>query len=111
VISDQLAGLFADKVSFAAAGSLGSAKTTFAGYSANIIAGVATAAENASSVYSLATTDQSAIESSISSQSGVNIDEETARLSELENLYAAAAQIFSTVNAMFDSLLEAVQSA
>jgi flagellar hook-associated protein 1 FlgK len=111
VISDQLAGLFADKVSFAAAGSLGSAKTTFAGYSANIIAGVATAAENASSVYSLATTDQSAIESSISSQSGVNIDEETARLSELENLYAAAAQIVSTVNAMFDSLLEAVQSA
>jgi flagellar hook-associated protein 1 FlgK len=109
-ISDQLAALFTDKVGFAAAGSLGSATTTFAGYAANIVAGVATASESASSAYSLAATNQSAIEASISSQSGVNIDEETARLSELENLYAAAAQIFSTVNAMFESLLEAVQS-
>lgn len=61
--------------------------------------------------YERASTNLSALETSMASQSGVNIDEETARLSELENLYASAAQILSVVNAMFESLLEAVQSA
>ncbi|WP_096704955.1 flagellar basal body rod C-terminal domain-containing protein [Magnetospirillum sp. 15-1] len=46
---------------------------------------------------------------SFSSQYGVNIDEETARISELENAYAASAQVLSTVKDMFDSLLEAVR--
>ncbi len=110
-ISDRLAALFADKVEFASTGTLGTSKATFAGYAANIIAGVASGAESAANAYSLATTNQTVIEASISSQSGVNIDEETARLSELENLYASATQIISIVNAMFESLLEAVQSA
>lgn len=110
-ITDQLAALFSDAVDFAPAGSLGSSRTTFAGYAANIISGVATAADNAAGAYNLATSNQSTIEVSISSQSGVNIDEETARLSELENMYSSAAQILSIVNAMFESLLEAVQSA
>ncbi|MDU0961445.1 MAG: flagellar basal body rod C-terminal domain-containing protein, partial [Bradyrhizobium sp.] len=48
--------------------------------------------------------------SSLSSQSGVNIDEETARVSSLQNKYAAASQLISVVNSMFSSLLTAVQS-
>lgn len=45
---------------------------------------------------------------SFSSQYGVNVDEETARISELENAYAASAQVLSAVQEMFDSLLSAV---
>jgi flagellar hook-associated protein 1 FlgK len=110
-ISDQLANLFAENVGFSPAGSLGSSTTTFAGYAANIVAGVAAAADRATAASELASTNQSGLEASISSQSGVNLDEETARLSELENMYATATQIFSTINAMFESLMDAVQTA
>ena len=44
-----------------------------------------------------------------SSASGVNVDEETQRLSELEELYSLAAQILSMTGEMFDTLLAAVQ--
>jgi flagellar hook-associated protein 1 FlgK len=44
----------------------------------------------------------------LSSESGVNVDEETAMLAELQNKYAAAAQIITVVNEMFDTLLDAI---
>ena len=41
----------------------------------------------------------------VASQSGVNLDEETARMAELENLYAATAELMRVLNDMFDALL------
>jgi flagellar hook-associated protein 1 FlgK len=40
----------------------------------------------------------------------VNVDEETNRISALQNKYAAASQLLSTINAMFSSLVTAMQS-
>jgi len=97
--------------SFAAAGGLGSTKTSFANYAADVVADVAARAKNADSVASNKELVEENISSSVSSQSGVNVDEETALLSELQNSYSAAAQIIQTLNAMFSSLLDAVQSA
>lgn len=44
-----------------------------------------------------------------SSSYGVNVDEETARISELQNAYSASAQVLSAVKSMFDDLLQAVR--
>ena len=41
---------------------------------------------------------------------GVNVDEETAALNELEQQYSTAAQLLSILNDMFDALLAAVKS-
>jgi len=65
--------------------------------------------EQAQRASASAETTLTSLTDSFSSQYGVNIDEETARISELENAYAASAQVLSTVKDMFDSLLEAVR--
>ena len=46
----------------------------------------------------------------LSSQSGVNLDEETARVSTLQNQYTAASELIKVINDMFSSLMTAVQS-
>ncbi len=43
------------------------------------------------------------------SESGVNLDEEAANLVRYQQAYAAAAQVISTANKLFDSLLDAVR--
>ncbi|CAL78595.1 putative flagellar hook-associated protein 1 (HAP1, FlgK protein) [Bradyrhizobium sp. ORS 278] len=103
---DKLTG----STSFKAAGGLSATTGSFADYAAAIVANVASKASQASSNYTAKSTAQSSYASSLSSQSGVNIDEETARLSSLQNKYAAASQLISVVNSMFSSLLTAVQS-
>lgn len=53
-------------------------------------------------------TTLTALTDSFSSQYGVNIDEETARISELESAYQASAQVLAAIQEMFDALLSAV---
>jgi flagellar hook-associated protein 1 FlgK len=97
--------------SFAAAGNLAATTTSLADYASEIVADVASTAAAASSAHTGKEATQSTLSSSMASESGVNLDEETARLTELQNLYSAAAQIISTANSMFQTLLNAVQSA
>ncbi len=54
-------------------------------------------------------TTLSTLTSRFSSAYGVNLDEESARITELENAYAAASQVISAIQSMFDALLEAVK--
>ncbi|MGJ4944860.1 flagellar hook-associated protein FlgK [Bradyrhizobium sp. HKCCYLS1011] len=96
--------------SFSAAGGLSATSGSFANYAAAIVANVASKASEASSTYTAKETAQSTYASSLSSETGVNIDEETARVSSLQNKYAAASQLLSAVNTMFSSLITAMQS-
>lgn len=91
--------------SFDAAGELSSSKTSFASYASDIVSKVAANAESASNTLTTKETVESNLASAISSATGVNIDEETARLTQLQNEYAAAAQVIEILNSMFDSLL------
>lgn len=100
-----------DGYSFAAAGGLAAGTRSFADYATAIVGKVATDATSAESAAETADTALSAAEDAISSATGVNVDEETARLSELEQYYSAAAQILTVLNAMFDALLTAAKSA
>jgi flagellar hook-associated protein 1 FlgK len=97
--------------SFDAAGRLGASSTSFASYAADIVADVAAVASNAGTAANAADSVHNNLSDSLASQSGVNIDEETALLSELEKLYSTASQIIATLNAMFDALLAAAKSA
>jgi flagellar hook-associated protein 1 FlgK len=89
-------------------GYLGATSTTFSGYAASIISDVATRASNASTASTAASTTLTSMQSNLSSQSGVNTDEEMAKLTELQSAYASSAKVVSTVQSMFNTLLSAV---
>jgi flagellar hook-associated protein 1 FlgK len=97
--------------SFSAVGGLGASTGSFADYAASIVSNVASKASQASSDYTAKETTQSTFVSAMSSQSGVNLDEETARISTLQTQYSAASQLIQVINEMFSSLIAAVQSA
>ena len=97
--------------SFAATGGLAATTGSFADYAASIVSSVASKSSEASSTYTAKETAQSTYASSLSSESGVNLDEESARLSSLQNKYSAASELIQMINTMFSSLLTAVKSA
>jgi flagellar hook-associated protein 1 len=97
--------------SFAAAGGLAATTGSFADYAAAILANVGDKASRASDAFTAKQTAQSTYANSLASESGVNLDEETARMSALENKYAAASKLIQTIDTMFSSLLSAVQAA
>ncbi|AND89043.1 MULTISPECIES: flagellar hook-associated protein FlgK [Bradyrhizobium] len=96
--------------SFASAGGLAESTGSFADYAATIVSDVASKASQASSAYTAKETAQSTYADSLSSQSGVNLDEESARLSTLQNKYSAASALIQAINTMYSALLNAVQS-
>lgn len=95
---------------FAAVGGLAATTGSFADYAATIVSDVASRASQASSTYTAKEAAQSAYASSLSSQSGVNLDEETANMSTLQNKYSAASELIQVINTMFSALITAVQS-
>jgi flagellar hook-associated protein 1 FlgK len=107
-IAEALEDLFGQSVNFAAAGSLGGTSTTFADYASAIVSDVATKSSEATSAAKTADLVAENLRTSLTNESGVNLDEETARLAALENQYAACSQMFAIINEMFEVLLGAV---
>ncbi|WP_050628660.1 flagellar hook-associated protein FlgK [Bradyrhizobium viridifuturi] len=110
-VVNALSSALTGSTNFAMAGGLGATTGSFTDYAAAIIANVASKATQASSTYTAKQTAQSTYASSLSSQSGVNIDQESANLSALQNKYAAASQIITAINAMFSALMTAMTAA
>lgn len=94
--------------SFDAAGGLGAATCNMADYAARIVSTAATVAETKATDLSVEEATYDSLQASYSSATGVNVDEETARLTELETAYAAIAKILEAIQEMYDSLLAAV---
>jgi flagellar hook-associated protein 1 FlgK len=109
-VANNLYSALTDPTTFPAIGGLGSTSTSFADYAANVVANVASKSSQASIDFTNKQAAQSAFSSTMSSESGVNLDEETARLSSLQNEYSAAAELLQVINQMFTSLITAVQS-
>ena len=109
-IAQDMYDALTDTQSFDAAGDFAAKSTTLTSYMSDIIAQVSTNATDASNTLTVKQTVNSNLSDTMSSQSGVNVDEETARLSQLQNEYAAAAQVMQTLNSIFSSLITAVQS-
>jgi flagellar hook-associated protein 1 FlgK len=99
-----------DSRTFASTGGLAATTGSFADYASTIVSDVASKASQASTSYTAKETAQSTYASSLSSQSGVNLDEESAKLSTLQNKYSAASALIQAINSMYSALLTAVQS-
>jgi flagellar hook-associated protein 1 FlgK len=110
-IATELETALTTSQSFSAAGALGSSTSTLAAYAASIVTDVASKSATASATATTASTTLSTLQSDFSSESGVNTDDETAKLQAYENAYAAAAEVISAVKTMFNALMTAVQSA
>ena len=110
IVASNLYNALTDPTTFPAVGGLGSTSTSFADYAANIVANVASKASQASTDYTNKQAAQTNFSGTMSSESGVNLDEETARLSSLQNEYSAAAELLQVINQMFTSLITAVQT-
>jgi flagellar hook-associated protein 1 FlgK len=95
---------------FSSTGGLAATTGSFADYASAIVSDVASKASQASTNYTAKETAQSTYASSLSSQSGVNLDEESANLSTLQNQYSAASALISAINTMYSALITAVQS-
>ncbi|WP_417694026.1 flagellar hook-associated protein FlgK [Roseibium sp.] len=108
-VADGLLKALQGDTSFGTAGTLAARETDFASYASDILSSVVSSANSATSQLEVAQTELSAVSDTISSLYGVNVDEETARLSELEQLYSVASQILSILQEMFDDLIAAVQ--
>ncbi|MGP9814336.1 flagellar hook-associated protein FlgK [Rhodopseudomonas sp. NSM] len=109
-VVDSLYSALTSSRSFSASGGLGSTTGSFADYAADIISNVASKATSAATTYTAKSTTQSSLANALTSQSGVNLDEETAKISSLQNQYTAASQLIQVINEMFSSLMTAVQS-
>lgn len=75
----------------------------------NLVSNVAGQLSTAKSRASSTETNLNTLVGTFSSKYGVNVDEETAHITELQNAYAASAQVMSAVKTMFESLLQAVR--
>lgn len=80
-----------------------------AGKAGNVVSGVSSRLSAAKEEATSQETTLSTLTSSFSSKYGVNVDEESATISALENSYSASAQVISTAKSMFDALLQAVR--
>ncbi len=94
-----------DTTSFAAAGNLSATTSSLTGYVTALIDDLADRAEAASDAADASATTSESLSTSFSNTYGVNVDEETALLTTYQQDYEAAAQILSTAQEMWDSLL------
>jgi len=109
-VVNALGSALTGSTGFAAAGGLAATTGSFADYAAAIVANVAAKASQASATYTAKETAQSTYANSLSSESGVNLDEENARLSSLQNKYSAASELIQVIDTMFNALMTAVQA-
>ncbi len=105
-IAQRLAAAFDANVSFSAVGGLGATTTTLSGYSAEILNLNAVNTSRAAEELSFSQTIVTELDLRVSSQSGVNIDEELADLVVLQNAYAASARVITVTTEMMQLLNE-----
>jgi len=106
-----LADALSESIDFPASGKLAASSSTLAGYAAAIVGAIAATVETTTSTLDTRQLAYDSASNALTSLTGVNIDEETARLSTLEQEYQTAAQLLEALNAMFDALLSAANSA
>jgi len=93
---------------FIARGGLPAKPATLAGYAADIIAYSATQAARADDVDQRERTLMDALAFRFGAVSGVNLDEEMARMIQLQQAYSVAARIIMVTDELFDELLGTV---
>lgn len=105
-IASNLATNLTATASFAAAGNFSSNQTTtLSNYGAQIIGQAATAAAAASQNNDYESQLQTQMQKRLQSETGVNLDEELGNLTVYQNAYAASARVITTLQTMYDALM------
>ncbi|WP_026791205.1 flagellar hook-associated protein FlgK [Pleomorphomonas oryzae] len=107
-VADALNSALTTSYSYSAVGDIGSMSGTLTDYASRVVSAFASRASTAEDAETTAETLQSSLSDTITSQSGVNVDEETSKLEDYQTLYSAAAQVIQIAKQMFESLLSAV---
>lgn len=100
-----LGAVLSGTLPFDAAGGLSGRTASAAGYAADIIQGIATAASAADTAADSASAYADSLTTTFTSQSGVNVDEETATISSLQSAYESAAAVMEVLQEMFETAL------
>src|SRR6185312_15520912 len=105
-ISSSMATALTSNTIFAAAGNFPSAMTTtLSNYGAQIIGQAATAATNATQNNTYQSQLQTQMQNRLQAETGVNLDQELGNLTVYQNAYGASARVVSTIQAMYDALM------
>jgi flagellar hook-associated protein 1 FlgK len=105
-ISSSITTALTSNTAFAAAGNFASGMTTtLSNYGAQIIGQAATAASNATQNNTYQSQLQTQMQSRLQSETGVNLDQELGNLTVYQNAYGASARVISTVQEMYDALM------
>lgn len=103
-VVQRLADVFNGTASFSAAGGFPALTVSFADYSGQILGANASDASAAASNLKFREKLAQDLTFRVSSVSGVNVDEELANLTTLQNAYAASARVISVISKMMDTL-------
>ncbi len=95
--------------SFSAAGGFSAQSVSLSNYANKMVAYVANTAANSAREADTAKDLYKGLKTTMENATGVNIDEETAKMVELESQYEASAIILSTLQDMFETLVNAVR--
>ncbi|WP_417805783.1 flagellar hook-associated protein FlgK [Thalassospira lucentensis] len=97
-----------DDIQFEAAGGLSGERTSLTDFAAGIVATASTKASVSQSGYEFQSNLVNDLSTRIQNEAGVNLDEEMSDLIIFQRAYTASAQVITTVDEMFDALLNAV---
>lgn len=98
-----------NSVSFDAAGDFAAQNNSIMNYATSFMSSAATRASNAEIAANATRIAFEAVRDAFNNETGVNVDEETARLLELETRFQASARVMQTVQTLFETLLRSVQ--
>lgn len=108
-LAQEMNDVFNTLYSFNAAGNFAGQTETLDAYVDKIIANIAVRANNASEEALTTTLILEQTKTTLENLTGVNVDEEMANLIDLEAKYSASARMMSTIQEMFDELINAVR--
>jgi len=108
-IAQGLANRFSDKLSFVPAGGLPPLGNTLSEYATSILSLNATEANNVASNLQFRQNLVSELSFQATSISGVNLDEELARMVLIQNSYNASAKMISTISEMLETLVNLIR--
>ncbi|MFA7276682.1 MAG: flagellar hook-associated protein FlgK [Pseudobdellovibrionaceae bacterium] len=104
----NLVDALSSNISFSATGVLGAQDNTISSYISNFMSYIANEADNYATKSDNASSLYESTKSALENATGVNVDEETIKITQYQNQYEAAATLVSTLQDMFATLLEAV---
>ncbi|MFA7276651.1 MAG: flagellar hook-associated protein FlgK [Pseudobdellovibrionaceae bacterium] len=108
-IADSVADILVGNSSFAAAGDFAAQSTSLQHYVQAFMSNAATQATISEGETETSYITYKASQDVLSSKSGVNVDEETAKMLIYQNQYEASAQVMSTIQEMLNTLMDAMR--